>query len=294
MEFDLSLGQISSLLHHAKNPALAAMLPVIMAAILAEVLAIELKGRRYPWKDSLVSAGVAVGHALLQALANGVIVGGLAAAAYHFRLFTVNVSLHTPLRLLALFLLADFAFYWEHRCSHSVNLMWASHSVHHSIERMVLTASFRLAWTPLLSGVFLFYLPIVWLGFAPQWVFGMASASLVYQIFVHTELAPRVGWLEWLFNTPSAHRVHHASNDLYIDRNFGGVLLIWNHLFGTYQAERADVPIRFGLIHPRSEPANPFVIAYQELWGVVKSVARARDWREALGRLFAPPGWNAP
>ena len=112
---------------------------------------------------------------------------------------------------------------------------------------MVVSAAFRLSWTPLLSGVFVFYLPIVWIGYDPVWVFGMASAGLTYQFFVHTELVKRIGWLEWVLNTPSAHRVHHASNPQYIDKNFGGVLMIWDHLFGTYQAERPVIKIRYGL-----------------------------------------------
>jgi sterol desaturase/sphingolipid hydroxylase (fatty acid hydroxylase superfamily) len=140
--------------------------------------------------------------------------------------------------------------------------------------------------------VFLFYLPLVWLGFPPQWVFGVASASLTYQIFVHTELAPRIFWLEFLINTPSAHRVHHASNAEYIDKNYGGVLLVWDRLFGTYQAERPDIPIVYGLIHARSKPANPFVIAYEELWEMARDVLRARTWREIWGRLWGPPGWT--
>lgn len=289
MELNLSFAQLGQLAGGATNRAAAAVLPLIIAAILAEILVIEARGGAYPWKGSLVSAAIAIGHGLAQALANGLILGVIAATVYHFRIFTIDVSFDNIPALLTLFLLADFAFYWEHRLSHKVRLMWASHSVHHSVERMVLTAAFRLAWTPILSGVFLFYMPLIWLGFAPQWVFGMASASLTYQIFVHTELAPRIGWLEWAINTPSAHRVHHASNKEYLDKNFGGVLLIWDHLFGTYQPERADVQIAYGLTQPRSKPANPFVIAYEELWRLGRDVVRAPTWRERWSRLWGPP-----
>jgi sterol desaturase/sphingolipid hydroxylase (fatty acid hydroxylase superfamily) len=154
---------------------------------------------------------------------------------------------------------------------------------------MVTSAAFRLSWTPILSGVFLFYLPIVWIGFDPVWVFGMASASLAYQFFVHTELVPRIGWLEWLVNTPSAHRVHHASNPEYIDKNFGGVLMVWDHLLGTYQPERGDVAIRYGLAHPRSAPGNPLVIAYGGLVDLLRAVAAAKNWRQRLAQVFGPP-----
>jgi sterol desaturase/sphingolipid hydroxylase (fatty acid hydroxylase superfamily) len=135
----------------------------------------------------------------------------------------------------------------------------------------------------------LFYLPIVWIGFDPRWVFGMASASLTYQFFVHTELVPRIGWLEWVINMPSAHRVHHASNPEYLDKNYGGVLLIWDHLFGSYQAELREIPICYGLIKTRSSPNNPLVIAYEDLWLTVKAALRAGSLRESFRCLWEPP-----
>jgi sterol desaturase/sphingolipid hydroxylase (fatty acid hydroxylase superfamily) len=205
------------------------------------------------------------------------------------RLTTIPVSVGNWPVLLVLFVLPELAFYVEHRCSHRVALMWASHSVHHSTDRMVTSAAFRLSWTPILWEVFLFYLPIVWIGFDPVWVFGVASASLTFQFFVHTELVPRIGGLEWLVNTPSAHRVHHVSNPEYIDKNYGGVLMVWDHLFGTYQAERPDITNRYGLSHPRSSAANPFVIAYEGMLDLVRGVMRARTWRERFSVVFGPP-----
>ena len=117
----------------------------------------------------------------------------------------------------------------------------------------------------------------------------MVSASLSYQFFVHTELVPRIGWLEWLINTPSAHRVHHASNAEYLDKNYGGVLSIWDHLFGSYQVERSDIPIRYGLAHPRSSPNNPFIIAYEELWQTLKAAFTAGTARRFFAVLWGPP-----
>ncbi|VTZ49808.1 Sterol desaturase/sphingolipid hydroxylase, fatty acid hydroxylase superfamily [Methylocella tundrae] len=293
MELNLSFPQLRALIDGLPNKVAAAALPIMALAILAEMLVIQARGGRYPWQGSLVSVTIAIGHAIAQAIINGLILGVIAATVYQFRLFTIDVSFNNAPALVSLFLLADFAFYCEHRCAHRIRFLWASHSVHHSVDHMVFTAAFRLAWTPVLSGVFLFYLPIVWLGFAPQWVFGMASASLTYQFFIHTELAPRIGWLEWALNTPSAHRVHHACNKEYIDKNFGGVLLIWDHLFGTYQAERKDIDIIYGVLPARSKPANPLVIAYEELWDMARDVLRARSWRERWGRMFGPPGWTA-
>ena len=293
MEFYASFEQLRHLIPHTP---VGMVLPVFLLVILGEALVMTLRGQAYPVKHTGVSLMIWAGHLVTQAAAHGVIYAALALAVYEFRLTTIPVALdwqHWPV-LVALFLLTDLAFYFEHRCSHRIRLMWASHSVHHSIEEMVFSAAFRLSWTPLLSGVFLFYLPIIWIGFDPKYVFGFVSAGLLYQFFVHTELVPRIGWLEWIVNTPSAHRVHHASNPEYIDKNFGGVLLIWDRIFGTYQAENPEVRIVYGLVHPRSSPLNPFVVAYEEFWSILKDLFRARTWRERLGFLWAPPGWTPP
>jgi sterol desaturase/sphingolipid hydroxylase (fatty acid hydroxylase superfamily) len=286
MEFYLAF---SDFWDRAPNKIGLVFIPVFIFTILAEALVIGSRRGGYSWSNTGVSALVAVGHIVTQAAVHGLIFGVIAAGVYQLRLTTIPISWHNPLSLIVLFVLADLAFYAEHRCSHKIRLMWASHSVHHSTEQMVCSAAFRLAWTPLLSGVFLFYLPIVWIGYDPVWVFGMASASLTYQFFVHTELVQRIDWLDWFINTPSAHRVHHASNPEYIDKNFGGVLMIWDHLFGTYQAERPDIKIRYGLAHPRSSPNNPFVIAYEELWRMLKEISSARGWRDRLRSVLGPP-----
>jgi sterol desaturase/sphingolipid hydroxylase (fatty acid hydroxylase superfamily) len=286
MEFYLSFSDLFSRL---PNKIGVIFVPIFLFTVLAEAVVIQAREGSYPRKTAGVSAVVAVGHLLTQAAAHGLIFGVIAAAVYAVRLTTIPISwAHWP-NLIVLFLLTDLAFYVEHRCSHRIRILWASHSVHHSTDRMVVSAAFRLSWTPLLSGVFLFYLPIVWIGFDPVWVFGTVSAGLTYQFFVHTELVKRIGWLEWIINTPSAHRVHHASNPEYIDKNFGGVLMIWDHLFGTYQAELPEIKIRYGLSHPRSSPTNPFVIAYEELWRMLKEVFSARGWHTRLSSILGPP-----
>jgi sterol desaturase/sphingolipid hydroxylase (fatty acid hydroxylase superfamily) len=134
-------------------------------------------------------------------------------------------------------------------------------------------------------------MPLVWIGFDPLWVFGMVSASLLYQFWLHTTLIPRLGPLELVVNTPSAHRVHHASNAEYLDRNYGGVLIVFDRLFGTYAREAPAVQIRYGLVHPlRSR--NPLVIAFHGLIGMLRDVRRAHGWRDRLGFIFGPPGWQ--
>jgi len=276
---------LNDLLQRTSNPVLAIFLPIFLATTGLEAILLLFRRREYPWKNACVSISMAVGHFMTQAAAHGLIFGVIATFVYKIRLTTIPVSFDHWFNLIILFILVDFGFYVEHRCSHRIRFLWASHSVHHSSEKMLATTAYRLSWTPILSGVFAFYLPIVWIGYDPVWVYGMVSISLTYQFFIHTELVPRVGWLEWFVNTPSAHRVHHASNPQYIDKNYGGVLLIWDHLFGSYQAERSAIPIRYGLAHPRSSPNNPFIIAYEELWVTLKAAFTAGSARRCFAGL---------
>src|SRR5258708_6383098 len=199
---------LTDLLSRSPNPAIGIFLPIFLATTLVEMVVLLIRNRSYPWKNAGVSVLMAIGHFITQAAAHGVIFGIIAAFVYEVRLTTIPVSFDRWGTLIVLFLLVDLAFYIEHRCSHRVRFLWASHSVHHSSEKMLATTAFRLSWTPILSGVFLFYLPIVWIGFDPIWVYGMVSASLSYQFFVHTELVPRVGGLEWLRHTPPPPLAH--------------------------------------------------------------------------------------
>jgi sterol desaturase/sphingolipid hydroxylase (fatty acid hydroxylase superfamily) len=157
MEFYLSF---SELLSKFPNPIILVFIPIFIFTILAEALVIQARGGPYSWTNTGVSTLVAIGHIVTQAATHSLIFGIIAAGVYAVRLTTIPVSFHNWPSLIALFLLADLAFYVEHRCSHRIRMMWASHSVHHSTEQMVASAAFRLSWTPILSGVFVFYLPI--------------------------------------------------------------------------------------------------------------------------------------
>src|SRR5215813_7793496 len=209
MEFYSSFSELAGKM---PNQVSAILLPILLIVTVLEAVAITWRSGTYPWKNAGVSICMAMGHLVTQAAAHGLILGIIATAVYAIRLTTQSVSFSAWPNLIILFLLVDLGFYVEHRCSHRIKLLWASHSVHHSSEKMQVTTAFRLSWTPVISGVFAFYLPIVWIGYDPVWVYGMVSISLTYQFFVHTELVPRIGWLEWFINTPSAHRVHHARN----------------------------------------------------------------------------------
>lgn len=159
----------------------------------------------------------------------------------------------------------------------------------YSPNEMTFLTAIRLGWTAEISGGFLPFLPLVLFGFHPVGVFVMLAANLIYQFWIHTETVPRLGWLELVLNTPSNHRVHHASNDRYLDRNFGGVLVIFDRLFGTYIAEAKDEPCRYGLTTPLLS-TNPVTIAFHEWRNMLRDARRACGWKAKLRMLFGPPG----
>jgi len=187
-----------------------------------------------------------------------------------------------------LFLGQEFCYYWFHRCSHRVRWLWVSHAVHHSPNHLNLSAAYRFGWTGRLSGTAMFFVPLVWLGFPPPVVFATLSLNLLYQFWLHVEWIPKLGPLEFVFNTPSHHRVHHAANAEYLDANYGGVLIIFDRLFGTCRVEREELPCRYGLVVPlRSN--NPVLIAFHEWLALARDLRVARSWREWRRALFGPP-----
>jgi sterol desaturase/sphingolipid hydroxylase (fatty acid hydroxylase superfamily) len=187
-----------------------------------------------------------------------------------------------------LFLAQDFLYYWFHRASHRVRWLWAAHSVHHSSTRMNLSTAFRQSLMYPLAGMWAFWLPLAWLGFAPQLVIGVVLLNLAFQFFVHTQAIPKLGWLEYVFNTPSIHRSHHARNPCYIDRNYAGVLVIWDRLFGSYVAERDDTPCDYGTLKPVNS-YNPLWVSVVEWRDMLRETLAARSWRQRLTLLFGPP-----
>jgi sterol desaturase/sphingolipid hydroxylase (fatty acid hydroxylase superfamily) len=190
--------------------------------------------------------------------------------------------------ILLLFLGIEFCYYWYHRAAHEIRWLWATHAVHHSARHLNLSAAYRLGWTGWLSGNFLFFLPLCWLGFHPITVTLGLAVNLTYQFWVHTELIPKLGWVEGVFNTPSHHRVHHAANPEYIDRNYGGVLIIFDRWFGTFTAERSDLRPIYGLTHPLRS-YNPMTIVLYEWHRLFQDLSKARSWRDRCGVILGRP-----
>ena len=166
--------------------------------------------------------------------------------------------------------------------------MWATHSTHHSPNEMTLSAAYRLGWLPLLSFTWVFFFPLVLIGFSPIEVFTMLSINLMYQFWLHTKLIPRLGFLEGIINTPSAHRVHHASNPAYLDKNYGGILMIFDRIFGTYIAEDFNTEIVYGLTHPNYSK-NPVNVVFNVWKQFLKGVAQKKTLREKIRLIFSAP-----
>ncbi len=192
---------------------------------------------------------------------------------------------------LLLFFLDDFIYYWFHRANHEVRIFWAGHVSHHSAIRMNFATALRQGVGERVHKYF-FWIPLPLLGFDALMIFTVMSINLFYQFWVHVEWVKRMpSWYEFVFNTPSHHRVHHASNTQYLDRNHGGVLILWDRLFGTFAQETDDEPVRYGLTKPLAS-SNPIHVATHDYQAIWRDVAQADHWRDKLNYLLLAPGWS--
>jgi len=183
----------------------------------------------------------------------------------------------------------DFSYYWFHRISHEVNLFWAAHVVHHQSEDYNLGTALRQSGSGLFG--FIFYLPWLYLGIPAEVLFASGAINLVYQFWVHTEHVPKLGVLEYVFVTASNHRVHHAQNRIYIDRNYGGIFIFWDRLFGSFQEELPGEPCIYGIRKPLRS-YNPFWANVHVYWSVFLDSWRAGNWRDKVKVWFKGPGWR--
>jgi sterol desaturase/sphingolipid hydroxylase (fatty acid hydroxylase superfamily) len=238
----------------------------------------------YSWRDTLSNASLALMHQAADAIAWSVVIG-LYYAVYAHRLFEFPTTVWS---IAGLFLAQDFFYYWFHRTSHRVRWLWASHVTHHSSERLNLSTAFRQSLTYPISGMWVFWLPLAWLGFAPLHIVAVVAINLGFQFFVHTQLVGKLGWIEHVFNTPSHHRVHHARNPKYIDRNYAGVLIVWDKLFGTYVEEDPATPCEYGIIG-QIHSHNPLTLTFHEWLAMFRDAWRAQGLRAALAQVLGPP-----
>jgi sterol desaturase/sphingolipid hydroxylase (fatty acid hydroxylase superfamily) len=243
----------------------------------------------YDFAESATSLTIAVGRHFVKAAEAGLIAVPFA-FVYAHRLFSFSAA--SGIAIFSLFIATEFAYYWQHRFSHRIRWLWATHAVHHSPTRLNMSAAIRIGWTGNITGSFVFFLPLAYIGFHPFAVIGMLGANLLYQFFIHTEFARNLGPLEWILNTPAHHRVHHASNASCLDKNFGGVLIIFDRLFGTFAQAPKDESLRYGLVDG-ARILNPVRIIFGEWTSILNDFKAARSLRGKLNVLLGPPGGNA-
>lgn len=259
--------------------------PIAVACIAAELAYLKLANHDHDAGETAASLGVAAGDIAFRLMSGGIIAVPYF-FAYRHRLF--DIPLNRAWSWAVLFLGVEFFYYWFHRASHRIRWLWATHAVHHSATYFNLSAAIRLGWTGLISGVFIFYLPLAVTGFHPAAIALMLAAGLVFQFFLHTALPVHAGPLEWVLNTPAHHRVHHACNDGCLDKNYGSVLIIFDRLFNTFAAAPLDEALRFGL-KGREPSVNPIRIALGEWAYLWHDLRTAQGWRNRAKTLFGAP-----
>ncbi|QLC25701.1 sterol desaturase family protein [Parasphingopyxis algicola] len=263
--------------------------PAFVILILIEMLvARRVDPGRYEPKDTLTSLLLGTGSTVAGALTGSAVIA-LSVWLYQFRLFDIG---YVWWAWIMVFLLDDLAYYVFHRMAHRVRWFWASHVIHHSSQHYNLSTALRQTWTGFFSLSFAFSLPIVLIGFPVEMLLFVSGVNLVYQFWIHTEAIDRMPrWFEAILNTPSHHRVHHATNPRYLDKNYAGMLIIWDRMFGTFEPERGDDRPRYGIIKNLGS-FNLLWAAFHEWIGIARDVATVPGIRNKLGYIFRPPGWS--
>ena len=277
-EFELRLLAIEEVLL-----AIVAVSLFFFVLIIAETVFDLATRRRNGWKETLANGAIEIGNQLLERTFFGAafILGILFVEQFAF----LSIPITWWSWILAL-IAADLTYYWMHRIEHERRFFWAYHSVHHSSPEFNLTTSLRLSWV---EGMveWIFFAPMIMAGFDAVQVIVSILIVVVYQTWIHTQKIGKLGILDKVFNTPSVHRVHHARNPEYIDKNYGGILILWDRLFGTYKAE--DNPVDYGVTEPLNS-SNPITINFQELWRILIDLITVRRVSAVWRVLFAPPG----
>ncbi|MCU1310502.1 MAG: sterol desaturase [Candidatus Angelobacter sp.] len=262
-------------------------IPAFVSLLVLEVVFNAIMRRDlYQIKDTAASLSMGIGNVMV-----GLVTKAMAFAVYAFVYrFAIFQIPNAWWAWVLLFFADDLTYYTFHRTSHECRLFWASHVVHHSSQRYNLSTALRQTWTGGFIGfTFWLWLPLV--GFRPIMVMTMQALSLIYQFWIHTEVLRTMGPFEAVFNSPSHHRVHHGSNVRYLDRNHAGTLIIWDRLFGSFEAEdEAERPV-YGLTKNLNSH-NPVRIAFTEWINMARDVMNAPTWRAKLRYVFAPPGWS--
>lgn len=275
---------------------LALAVPFFLLALLIELAVDRVRGTGYyRINDAVNSLSVGMFMSTSGYFTKLIPAVILAYVLQDFAFFEVQLAwFDTSPRGLALWLLAalgfDFCYYWAHRCGHEISILWAQHAVHHQSEDYNLSTALRQTSSGFIF-TWIFYVPLFLLGMPFEVFVTVNAISLIYQFWVHTQQIQRLGWFDRVFVSPSNHRVHHAQNEIYIDKNYGGTLILWDRLFGTFQEELDEEAVVFGVRKPLTS-WNPFwanLQVYNYLWF---DAVRAKRWRDKLGIWFRRTGWR--
>lgn len=271
------------------NYLIAISTPIYVVLIALEVVLSQYQKKYYyTLKDTLINLWLNIANTAVGLSVKGAVLF-LLAFFFPYHLFHLsNPYLYWPLLFLAL----DFCFYWEHRSEHLCRILWAVHVTHHSSQEFNLSTGFRSSvFRPLVS--VWFFLPLVFLGFHPVDILFMDALCQIYGIVVHTRYIKRMPqWFDAIFVSPSHHRVHHASNLIYLDRNMGMVLIIWDRLFGTFQKELPSEQVVYGLTKNPDNPHHPIYIITHEWKSLFNDLQKAPTWIDRCKYLLNPPGWS--
>jgi sterol desaturase/sphingolipid hydroxylase (fatty acid hydroxylase superfamily) len=270
-----------------RNILLDAIPAFILLIVIEIIYAIRTQRDLYEVKDASASISLGLGNLFIGLLTKSFILFFFV-LIYEHRLFSIPSSAWWAWILI--FFADDFSYYCMHKTAHSVRWFWASHVVHHSSEKYNLAAALRQTWTGNLTGSFLFWSWLPFIGFHPKMILFMQSISLIYQFWIHTEAVYKLPkWFEFIFNTPSHHRVHHGSNIEYLDKNHAGILIIWDRMFGTFQSE-IFTPT-YGLTK-NVNTFNPIKIAFWEWTNIGRDLKKVSSAKDFFGYLFKAPGWS--
>ena len=264
-------------------------IPFLVAALAAEIVLARARRVKahYEARDTAASLAMAVGGLPIGLLTAGLV---LSVTLWVERYALFDISSASVLAWVVLFFAEDFVQYWSHRLSHERRIWWASHVAHHSSQHFNLSTAMRNTWTGSFVGTWLPWLVLSFVGFPLEMIVIQSAANQIYQFFLHVEgvgKLPRP--VEFLLNTPSHHRVHHARNPVYLDRNYGGILIVWDRMFGTFQEELDHIPARYGLTRNITS-FNPLHIAFHEWVRVARDIVSAP--KRAFSVLLSRPGWR--
>lgn len=267
------------------NEVYAIGAPIVLAMIFAEILISNWQNRKYyKREDTYCTVGLLTGNIVMAFAIKGLVLA-FHFYLYQFRVFDFANTIPPWVMWTITFIMIDLVFYVYHRMSHRIRFLWAIHLSHHSSEEMNFAVSFRQAWFGPISKI-PFFMTLPLLGFDPTIIAVAGVISTLWGIVGHTQIVDKLGPLEWVFNTPSHHRVHHGSNKQYIDKNYGNLLIIWDRMFGTFEPE--EEPVTFGLVN-NVNTFNPAKITFMAWSSMIEDIKNKNDFSEMLKAIFGPP-----